>query len=44
MLHWVEQHDIHPVIDSVYPLQDVAKAFERMENGEQFGNLAIRME
>lgn len=44
MLRWVEQHDIHPVIDSVYPLQDVAKAFERMEKGEQFGNLAIRME
>ncbi|MDQ0722595.1 zinc-binding alcohol dehydrogenase/oxidoreductase [Paenibacillus sp. W4I10] len=44
MLQWVEQHDIHPVIDGVYPLQDVAKAFERMEKGEQFGNLAILME
>ncbi|MDR6718686.1 zinc-binding dehydrogenase [Paenibacillus amylolyticus] len=44
MLQWVEQHDIHPVIDGVYPLQDVAKAFERMEKGEQFGNLAIFME
>ncbi|MDT9721094.1 zinc-binding dehydrogenase [Paenibacillus sp. ClWae2A] len=44
MLQWVEQHDIHPVIDSVYPLQDVEKAFERMEKGEQFGNLAILME
>ncbi|MEK4362140.1 zinc-binding dehydrogenase [Paenibacillus sp. FSL M8-0212] len=44
MLQWVEQHDIHPVIDGVYPLQDAVKAFERMENGEQFGNLAILME
>lgn len=44
MLQWVEQHDIHPVIDGVYPLQDVVKAFERMEKGEQFGNLAILME
>lgn len=44
MLQWVEQHEIHPVIDSVYPLQDVKKAFERMENGEQFGNLAIQIE
>lgn len=44
MLQWVEQHDIHPVIDGVYPLQDTAKAFERMEKGEQFGNLAIRIE
>ncbi|WP_433750877.1 quinone oxidoreductase family protein [Paenibacillus amylolyticus] len=44
MLQWVEQHDIHPVIDGVYPLQDAAKAFERMEKGEQFGNLALLME
>ncbi|WP_440116491.1 quinone oxidoreductase family protein [Paenibacillus sp. QZ-Y1] len=43
MLQWVEQHDIHPVIDGVYPLQDTTKAFERMEKGEQFGNLAIIM-
>ncbi|WP_458462076.1 quinone oxidoreductase family protein [Paenibacillus sp.] len=44
MLQWVEQHDIHPVIDSIYSLQDTTKAFERMEKGEQFGNLAIIME
>ncbi|WP_405155306.1 zinc-binding dehydrogenase [Paenibacillus sp. FSL K6-0108] len=44
MLQWVEQHDIHPVIDSIYPLQDTAKAFERMEKGAQFGNLAILVE
>ncbi len=44
MLQWVKQHNIHPVIDKVYPLQDTAKAFERMEKGEQFGNLAIRIE
>ncbi|MFC9706563.1 zinc-binding alcohol dehydrogenase family protein [Paenibacillus sp. NPDC056933] len=44
MLHWVEQQDIHPVIDGIYPLQDTAKAFERMEKAEQFGNLAILVE
>lgn len=44
MLRWMEQHDIHPVIDGVYPLQDITKAFKRMEMGEQFGNLAIRIE
>ncbi len=43
MLQWVEHHDIHPVVDRVYALQDTAKAFERMEKGEQFGNLAIRI-
>lgn len=44
MLQWVKDHDIHPVIDGVYSLQDTAKAFARMEKGEQFGNLAILME
>ncbi|WP_145321204.1 quinone oxidoreductase family protein [Paenibacillus xylanexedens] len=44
MLQWVEQHNIHPVIDGVYPLQDTVKAFKRMEKGAQFGNLAIIME
>jgi zinc-binding alcohol dehydrogenase/oxidoreductase len=44
MLQWLEQHVIHPVIDGIYPLQDTAKAFERMEKGEQFGNLAILVE
>ncbi|MGC5775796.1 zinc-binding dehydrogenase [Paenibacillus pabuli] len=44
MLQWVEQHDIHPVIDGLYPLQETVKAFERMEKAEQFGNLAILVE
>ncbi|QOS76992.1 zinc-binding dehydrogenase [Paenibacillus sp. JNUCC31] len=44
MLQWVERHDIHPVIDGTYLLQDTAQAFERMEKGKQFGNLAILVE
>lgn len=44
MLEWVEKHKIHPVVDSVYSLQDAAQAFERMEKGEQFGNIAITMD
>ncbi|MCG7377862.1 zinc-binding dehydrogenase [Paenibacillus sp. ACRSA] len=44
MLQWLEKHDIHPVIDRIYSLQNSAEAFERMANGEQFGNLAIVMD
>lgn len=43
MLEWVNKHKIHPVVDSTYPLQNTAQAFERLEKGEQFGNIAITM-
>ena len=32
-----------PVIDSVFPLSDGRKAFQRMANGEQFGKIVIRI-
>ena len=32
-----------PVIDSTFDLADGAKAFERMERGEQFGKIVLRM-
>lgn len=44
MLNWVEQHQIRPVVDSIYSLRDTTQAFERMEKGEQFGNIAIQID
>lgn len=41
MLFFVSEHKIKPVIHKIYPLEDGAKAFEDMENGEQFGKLVI---
>lgn len=41
MLHFIETHRIRPVVDSVYPLSDTAKAFDRLTSGEQFGNVSI---
>ena len=32
-----------PVIDSVFQLEDGAKAFERMATGQQFGKIVVRM-
>ncbi|WP_270165219.1 zinc-binding dehydrogenase [Paenibacillus sp. SYP-B4298] len=44
MLQFMEQHALHPVIDTVYPLRDTALAFSRMERGEQLGNIAIAID
>jgi NADPH:quinone reductase-like Zn-dependent oxidoreductase len=43
MLEFVKQHAIRPVVSEVFDLDDVASAFERMERGEQFGKLVVRL-
>ncbi|RYZ97054.1 MAG: NAD(P)H-quinone oxidoreductase, partial [Moraxellaceae bacterium] len=34
---------IKPVIDSIFPLSDVAKAHERMESGEHIGKIILEI-
>jgi len=34
---------LRPPVDSVYPLAEGREAFERMQNGEQFGKLVVRV-
>ncbi len=43
MLDFVVQHRIKPVVDSVHPLQDFARAFERMRHREQFGKIVLQI-
>lgn len=43
MLEFMEFHSIRPIIDSVYPLQDTLQAFQRMQQGQQSGNIGIRI-
>jgi len=43
MLAFVERHRIIPVVDAVYALADGNTAFEKMEKGEQFGKIVLRM-
>jgi NADPH:quinone reductase-like Zn-dependent oxidoreductase len=43
MLDFVSQHKIVPVIDSVYSLRESEKAFGRMEKGEQFGKIVLKI-
>jgi len=41
MLAFVEKHQIRPLIDSVFPLGEAAKAFERMASSAQFGKIVF---
>ena len=44
MLDFVNKHKIVPVVDSIFRLEDGAKAFERMNEGSQFGKIVLTME
>lgn len=44
MLDFVEDHKIHPIIDSIRPLNETIAAFDEMRDGKQFGKLVISME
>jgi NADPH:quinone reductase-like Zn-dependent oxidoreductase len=43
MLRAVNAAELRPVIDSVEPLENAGKAMGRMERGEQFGKLVLRI-
>lgn len=43
LLKLIEEKDIHPVVDSVYPLEDIREAMDKLENSAQFGKIAIRI-
>ncbi|MGE7881735.1 zinc-binding dehydrogenase [Bacillus sp. NPDC094077] len=43
MIKFIERHKIIPIIDKVYSLEEAIQALSRMEQGEQFGNIALRM-
>lgn len=41
MLEFVKTHGIKPVVSEVFPLAQVAEAFDRMETGQQMGKLVL---
>ncbi|RCS52740.1 alcohol dehydrogenase [Bremerella cremea] len=43
MLNLVEKHEIRPVIDQVFSLAQGNEALARMEQGEQFGKIVLRI-
>ncbi|MCU5473383.1 zinc-binding dehydrogenase [Bacillus paranthracis] len=43
MIKFIEKYKIKPIMDKVYSLEEAIQALRRMEQGEQFGNIALRM-
>lgn len=43
MIDFVESRKLKPVIDSVYPIDQVSQAFDRMKSKDHFGKLVIRL-
>jgi NADPH:quinone reductase-like Zn-dependent oxidoreductase len=43
MLHFVQKNRIVPIIDAVFDLKNGTQAFERMNNGAQFGKIVLRI-
>lgn len=43
MLKFVNQHNIHPIIDKIYPLEKAVDAFNRMRDGLGFGKIVIKI-
>jgi zinc-binding alcohol dehydrogenase/oxidoreductase len=41
MIQFVSQHEIHPIIDQIFPLSDYQSALNRMKDGLQFGNIIL---
>jgi NADPH:quinone reductase-like Zn-dependent oxidoreductase len=44
MTAFVATHRIRPVVDRVFPLAEAPAAFDLMEQGGQFGKIAIRID
>lgn len=43
MLSFVDEHKIVPVVDSVFGLEEGADAFRRLESGQHFGKIILKM-
>lgn len=41
MIAYVKEHEIHPVIDQVFSMDDAEKAFDRMKAGDQMGKIVL---
>ncbi|WP_010283191.1 zinc-binding dehydrogenase [Bacillus timonensis] len=44
MLQFVNEHKIKPVLDKVFPLTEARKALQRIDEAEQFGKIAIKID
>lgn len=43
LVRFCAQHALRPVMDRVYPMNEVHAALDRLASGEQFGKVAVRI-
>lgn len=43
MLEFIEKHQIHPVVDQIFEIEEFKKAFKKLENGKQVGKIGLRI-
>ncbi|SDJ76242.1 zinc-binding dehydrogenase [Sediminibacillus albus] len=43
LLQFMEKHQIHPIVGSVFDLKDTEAAFDYLEAAKQFGKIALRI-
>jgi NADPH:quinone reductase-like Zn-dependent oxidoreductase len=43
MMALLSQGGLHPVVDTVFPLAEVAAALHRMDEAAQFGKIVLRI-
>lgn len=43
MLDFIENRKIKPVIDKIFPLEQIEEAVKRMEQGDQFGKIVLKI-
>jgi len=44
MINFISSKNIRPVIDSIYSIENISLAFEKMAKGEQFGKIVLNFE
>lgn len=43
MLDFYEKHELHPVINETFPLEETATAMEHMEDGKGMGKIVLEI-
>lgn len=44
MIHFINKYQIVPIVDSIFDIDHALPAFERMDRGQQFGKIILRID
>lgn len=44
MIKFIELHQIHPVVDKIFKIEEASKAFQYLEASNQFGKIALHID